>query len=45
MNGNARIAAYVENALDEHINQFYYYNTATNASEGRKYGIEITYEF
>lgn len=45
VNGNARITAYVENALDEHINQFYYYNTATNVSEGRKYGVEITYEF
>lgn len=45
INGNARITAYVENALDEHINQFYYYNTATNVSEGRTYGLEITYEF
>ena len=45
VNGNARITAYVENALDEHINQFYYYNTGTNVSEGRTYGLEITYEF
>ncbi len=45
VNNNARITAYVENALDEHINQFYYYNTATNVSEGRTYGLEITYEF
>lgn len=45
INSNARITAFVENALDEHINQFYYYNGATNASEGRKYGVEITYEF
>jgi iron complex outermembrane receptor protein len=45
INGNARITAYVENALDEHINQFYYYNTATNVTEGRTYGLEMTYEF
>lgn len=45
VNGNARIIAYVENALDEHIHQFYYYNTATNVSEGRTYGLAITYNF
>ena len=45
LNDKVRITGYVQNLLDEHINQFYYYNTATNVSEGRKFGMSIGYEF
>jgi iron complex outermembrane receptor protein len=45
LNDQVRITGYVHNLLDEHINQFYYYNTATNVSEGRKLGLSVSYDF
>ncbi|BCW90793.1 Ferric-pseudobactin 358 receptor [Alphaproteobacteria bacterium SO-S41] len=45
INDQTRVTAYVDNALDEHIHQFFYYNGGTNTSVGRTAGIEITHNF
>jgi iron complex outermembrane receptor protein len=40
-----RISAYVKNLADEHISQFWFYNRGTNTSEGRTFGLDISFKF
>lgn len=42
---STRVTAYVRNALDEHISQFWFYNRGTNTSEGETWGVEVTHRF
>lgn len=43
--GRTRVTAYVQNLTDQHVNQFWFYNRGTNASEGRTVGIDINHRF
>jgi len=45
INGRSRIVASVKNAANQHISQFWFYNGATNTSEGRTYGLSVTHKF
>ena len=42
---NIRVTAYVKNLNDEHISQFWFYNRGTNTSEGRTFGVDLSYRF
>ena len=45
INGRSRIVASVKNAGNQHINQFWFYNGASNTTEGRTYGLAVTHKF
>lgn len=45
INGRSRIVASVKNAGNQHINQFWFYNGASNTTEGRTYGLSVTHKF
>jgi len=45
INGRSRIVASVKNAANQHISQFWFYNGATNTTEGRTYGLSVTHKF
>lgn len=44
-NDTTRLTVFVDNLLDEHIPQFWYYNNATNVSEGRTAGVQLIQNF
>lgn len=43
--GATRLTVYVDNLLDQHIPQFYFYNGAANVSPGRTFGVSLTHNF
>ncbi len=43
--GKTRITAGVRNLLDQHVSQFWFYNGAQTVTEGRTYGVDVSYKF